>query len=101
MNRRNFITATTVALPMISLLSDTKTTDTSSKNSLKVYPLSILFINQSFLEDGKILASQIKNGNFPIEGTTEKDYMIIGDFAVYTPYIPLYTTQLPEKKQYE
>lgn len=49
------------------------------------------------LEGGKILASQIKNGNFPIEGTTEKDYMIIGDIAVYTPYIPLYTTPLPEK----
>ena len=42
-----------------------------------------------------------KEDYFPIEGTTEKDYMIIGDFAVYTPYIPLYTTQLPEKKQYE
>lgn len=43
------------------------------------------------LENSRILASEIKNGNFPIEGTTEKDYMIVGDFVVYTPYIPLYT----------
>lgn len=50
----------------------------------------------NLLEGSKILASQIKNGNFPIEGTGEKNYMIIGDFAVYTPYIPLHTTLLPD-----
>ena len=44
------------------------------------------------LENNRILANEIKKGNFPIEGTTEKDYLIIGDFAVYTPYIPLYIT---------
>tara|TARA_R110000868_G_C10584604_1_gene738962 strand:+ start:161 stop:373 length:213 start_codon:yes stop_codon:yes gene_type:complete len=45
-----------------------------------------------YIEGGKLLASEIKKGNFPIEGTTEKDYMIIGEVAVYKPYFPLYTT---------
>ena len=51
------------------------------------------------LESSRILASEIKKDNFPIEGTTEKDYMIVGDIAVYTPYIPLYTTPLITDKK--
>ena len=50
------------------------------------------------MEGSKRCADEIKNGNFPIEGTTEKDYMIIGDMVVYTPYIPLYSTELPKDK---
>ena len=51
------------------------------------------------LESSRIIASEIKKGKFPIEGTTEKDYMIVGDIAVYKPYIPLYTTPLITDKK--
>lgn len=51
------------------------------------------------LESSRVIAGEIKKGNFPIEGTTEKDYMMIGEFVVYTPYIPLYTTPLITDKK--
>ena len=44
------------------------------------------------MEGGRIAKRMLDEGKVPIEGTTKEDYMIVGDIAIYTPYIPLYIT---------
>lgn len=44
-----------------------------------------------YLEGGRALSRSIAIDEIP-EGTSKSEYMIVGDIAVYTPYIPLMQT---------
>lgn len=43
------------------------------------------------IEGGRLVAKDLNEGKIPA-GTTLQDWEIIGDIAVYKPYIPLYTS---------
>lgn len=44
---------------------------------------------QEMLNNSKQIKQSIDQEIYP-EGTTKQDWMIIGEYAVYTPYIKLY-----------
>ena len=51
------------------------------------------YTHKELLDASKQMIDEYKStGKLPFENTTANDYMIIGDLIVYTPYIPLYTT---------
>lgn len=55
---------------------------------------------QELMDNSCKVKKLLDEGKFPIEGTTKDDYMIIGDLAIYKPFIPLQIT--PElKSQYK
>lgn len=53
---------------------------------------------KEILENGTRLAKDILEGKIP-EGTSRSDWMIVGNLAVYTPYIPLFCTNDPVKPE--
>lgn len=49
------------------------------------------------MENSKKIKQFIDKGIYP-EGTSKSDWMIVGDYAVYTPYIPLMMTPPPAQE---